>query len=148
VQQSSETRTWDWFPEEEGIYSVDVVIVDEKEKAQARLPFVIRKGAILLSLSSSLETPQKIGQKIDFAANFSGLVNPQFEFQLNRMIGIRVVAKFPFLILDAGEVVRVSSEEKSWTWTPEDQGVYFVRVIAQDEQESAIAFKAFVINKD
>jgi outer membrane protein assembly factor BamB len=148
VQQSSETRTWDWFPEEEGIYSVGVVVVDEKEEAHARLPFLIRKKAVHLSLTSSSETPEKIGQTIVFSASFSGLVNPRFEFRLSRLMRVGVVAKFPFLILDSGEVVQVSSEEKSWTWTPDTQGMYFVRVIAQDEQESAMAFKAFVINKD
>jgi outer membrane protein assembly factor BamB len=148
VQQSSETRTWDWFPEKEGVYSVDVVVVDEKEEAHARLPYMIRKKTVHLSLASSSETPEKIGQKIVFSANFSGLVNPRFEFRLSRLIRVSVVAKFPLLILDSGEVVQVSSEEKSWTWTPETQGMYFVRVIAQDEQESATAFKAFVINKE
>jgi hypothetical protein len=148
VQESSELSTWDWFPEEEGLYSVDVVVVDEKERAQAKLPFLIRKKDIHLSLSSSLESPQKVGQEIVFSADFSGFETPRMEFHLSRLKWVNMIVKLPVFSLEKGEVVRESSEETSWTWTPEEVGIYVIRVFAQDVQESATAYKAFVIMKE
>jgi len=147
VQESSETGTWDWFPEEEGYYSVDVVVVDEKERAQAKFPFLIQKREVDLSLSSSLESPQIVGQEIVFAANFSGFVAPRFEFRLALLKWVSVAA-FPVLSAEDEEVVRETSEENSWTWTPEKEGLYLIRVIAQDEQESAAAYLIFAITKE
>jgi len=85
VQESSDTGTWRWFPEEEGYYSVEVVVVDEKEKAQTKFPFLIQKRAVDLSLMSSLKSPQDVNHEIVFAANFSGFVTPRFEFRLSRL---------------------------------------------------------------
>jgi len=147
VQESSEIGTWDWFPEEEGYYSVNVVVVDEKEKAQAKFPFLIQKRDVELSLSSSLESPQKVDQEIVFEANFSGFVTPQFEFRLSRLKWVSVVAKLPILFVEDEEVVQETSEENSWTWTPGNEGLYFIRIIGQDEQESATAYMAFAIKQ-
>jgi hypothetical protein len=148
VQESSETGTWDWFPEEEGYYSVKVVVVDEKEKAQAKFPFFIQKRDVDLSLSSSLESPQKVDQEIVFEANFSGFVTPRFEFRLSRLKWVSVVAKFHILFVEDEEVIQETSEESSWTWTPGNEGLYLIRVIGQDEQESATAYMAFAITKE
>lgn len=148
VQESSELHTWDWFPEEEAYYSVDVVVVDEKEKAQAKFPFLIQKRDVDLSLSSSLESPQNVDQEIVFTANFSGFVIPRFEFRLSRLKWVRVLTTFSLLFAEDEEVVQETSEEKSWTWTPGNRGLYLIRVIAQDEQESATAYMVFAITKE
>ncbi|UCE42909.1 MAG: PQQ-like beta-propeller repeat protein [Candidatus Aminicenantes bacterium] len=148
VQESSELNTWDWFPQEEGFYSVGVVVVDEKEKAQAKLPFLIQKVDIHLSVTSSLESPQNVGQEIVFTVDFSGFVTPQFEFRLSRLKRINVGAKFPVLCFQDEEVVQETSEENSWTWIPGSQGLYLIRVIGQNGQGSATAKMAFVIKKE
>lgn len=148
VQESSEMNTWAWFPEDEGYYSVGVVVVDEKEKAQAQFPYFIQKQDVHLSLSSSLESPQQVGQDIVFAASFSGFEIPRFEFRLSRLRRVSVMANFPVLFLEDEEIVQEASEEKSWTWAPGKQGLYLIRVIAQEGQESTTAAMAFVIKKD
>lgn len=44
VKEKSEQNSWAWFPEKEGTYIVGVVVVDEKEKAEAEISFVVEKG--------------------------------------------------------------------------------------------------------
>jgi outer membrane protein assembly factor BamB len=43
VQKASETKTWVWFPEKEGAYAVGVRINDERQAADAEIPFEIAK---------------------------------------------------------------------------------------------------------
>jgi hypothetical protein len=148
VQKSSDLNTWGWFPEAEGLYSVRVAVVDEKEKAQDEMSFLIQEEDVRLFLSASVDSPQKIGQAIVFTANFSGLNAPKLTFHLSRLEGINVVAGFPVLILEDEKVDQEISNEKSWTWNPEKPGMYWIRAIAQDNQESATASMAFVIEKD
>ena len=148
VQKSSDQNTWDWFAEKEGLYSVEVVVVDEKEKADAEMPFLIREKEPLLSLSSSVESPQKIGREIVFTADFSGLTSPRLEFRLIRCQRLSVFARFPFLILEEEKIVQESSEAESWSWVPEREGIYFIKAAAQDGQESAAAILAFAIKKE
>jgi hypothetical protein len=148
VQESSELNTWAWFPEEEGYFNVGVVIVDEKEKAQAQLPLLIRKQDVRLALSSSEESPQQVGQNIVFTAGFSGLETPRFEFRLSRLNRVSVMANFPILFWEDEKIVQETSAVKSWTWTPGKQGLYLIRAIMQDGQESRIAAVAFIIRKE
>ena len=44
VQDRSEAATWDWFPEELGVYIVEVDVEDEKETASSAAAFPIEKG--------------------------------------------------------------------------------------------------------
>jgi len=60
---------------------------------------------------------------------------------------VSVVAKFPILFVEDEEVVQETSVENSWTWTPGNEGLYFIRIIGQDEQESATAYMAFAIKQ-
>jgi outer membrane protein assembly factor BamB len=148
VQEISEQNTWDWFPEEEGLYSVEVVVVDDKEKANAEMPFLIRKEDVQLSLSASLESPQPIGQIIVFTAHFSGFTTPRMQYRLTRLTKVSVIARFPFLFLGDEKIVQEAGDSESWSWTPDKEGMYFVRIVVQDSRESAIAWMAFVINKE
>lgn len=148
VQESSEQNTWDWFPENEGLYRVGVVVVDEKEKASAEMIFLVREKRYLLSLSSSIESPQRRGREIDFKAHFSGFTSPQFEFRLSRLERVNVIACFPHLILGGEEIVQERSDAESWTWTPEKEGVYFIKVHVQGSQKSASAVMVFVVRKE
>jgi outer membrane protein assembly factor BamB len=148
VQESSELPSWDWFPEEEGYYDVEVVVVDEREKAQAKLPILIQKEKIELSLSSSLESPQKVGQQIVFTADFSGFATPRFEFRLSRLKWVTIPSKILLLIGEDEEVVQETSEKNSWTWIPGNEGLYMIKVTAQDGQEAAASRMAFAINKE
>ena len=148
VQESSDTGTWSWFPEEQGYYNVDVVVVDEKERAQAKFPFLIQKKAVDLSLTSSVESPQNVKQEIVFSAEFSGFLTPRFEFRLSRLKWVNILSQFSLLFAEDEEVVQETSAENSWRWTPKKRGMYLIRVIAQDEKESATAHLSFVIKKE
>ncbi len=148
VQESSDKAAWQWFPEEEGYYSVDVVVVDEKEKAQAKFPFLIQKRAVRLSLTSSVESPQNVDQEIVFTAKYSGFVTPRFEFRLSRLKWVSVLAKFFLLLAEDEKIVQEPSEKDSWKWSPRNRGLYLIRVIARDEQESATAHLPFIIQKE
>jgi outer membrane protein assembly factor BamB len=148
VRQSSESNTWDWFPEEEGCYNVGVVVIDEKEKAQAEVPFFIQKEVVFLSLSTSPDSPQSIGQNIVFTANFSGFETPRLEFRLSRLERVNMVAGFPVLCLGDEKIVQEASEEITWKWTPAEQGIYMIKVLAQDGQESATASVTFAIKNE
>jgi hypothetical protein len=148
VQESSDKGTWQWFPEEEGYYSVDVVVVDEKERALAKFPFIIQKRAVRLSLTSSIESPQNVDQEIVFAAKYSGFVTPRFEFWLSRLKWASVLAGFSLLLVEDEKIVQEPSEADSWKWSPRNRGLYMIRVIARDEQESATARLPFIIKKE
>lgn len=45
VQQKSEQNTWNWYPEEEGAYVIEVRIEDEKEAAAGKITFLVEKPA-------------------------------------------------------------------------------------------------------
>ena len=148
VQESSESDTWEWFPEEEGFYSIEVVVVDEKEKAQARFPFYIHRGVVAVSLSSVITSPQKIGREIVVTASSEGLAAPRFEFRLSRLRWVSIPSQFSLIVLESEEVVQELSEMNTWTWTPESEGLYLIRVIAQDGAETAAAGLTFVIDRE
>jgi outer membrane protein assembly factor BamB len=44
VQERSENASWDWFPEEPGLYVIEVQVNDEKEEASSKAAFLIEKG--------------------------------------------------------------------------------------------------------
>lgn len=148
VQEKSESSTWNWFPQEEGYYRVEVAVEDEREKARAEFPFLIQEETIAVSLSSSLASPQAVGQEITFTAGIAGFVAPRFEFRLGRLKWRRVPGKFSFLFIEKEEVVRVLSEESSWTWSPEAEGLYVIVVAVEEGQDKATARKIFAIKKE
>jgi outer membrane protein assembly factor BamB len=45
VQEASEENSWSWFPDKEGEYKIRVLVTDEKEKAEAVIPFTISAAA-------------------------------------------------------------------------------------------------------
>lgn len=148
VQEKSDSSTWNWFPDEEGYYRVEVAVEDEREKAQAEFPFLIQKEEIAVSLSSSLASPQAVGQEITFTANLSGFVAPRFEFHLSRLKLGRVPGTFSLLFAEKEEVARDLSEESSWTWTPGVEGLYVISVVVEGGQDKATARKIFTIKKE
>jgi outer membrane protein assembly factor BamB len=44
VQERSEKNVWDWFPEEPGLYVIEVMVTDEREEASSVMVFLIQKG--------------------------------------------------------------------------------------------------------
>jgi outer membrane protein assembly factor BamB len=148
VQASSESPTWEWFPEEEGSYYVEVIVTDERENAQAKIPFIIQERIVEVSLSASLKSPQKLGQEIVFTADESGSIQPQYEFHLSRLKWVNILSDFFLLFVESEKIVQDTSEVNFWTWIPGNEGLYVIRVFVQDEQETATSQMAFAINKE
>jgi hypothetical protein len=44
VQDRSEKNSWDWFPEEPGMYVIEVKVSDEREEVSSEKAFLIEKG--------------------------------------------------------------------------------------------------------
>ncbi len=148
VQVSSESPTWDWFPEGDGYYRIEVEVTDEKEKAQANIPFLIQERIVEVSISASSESPQNVGQEIMFTADSSGSVQPLYEFRLVHLKWVNVHFGLFLLFQESEEVVQEVSEVNSWTWKPENEGVYLIKVFMKDEQDTATSQIAFAINKE
>jgi len=148
IQASSESPTWEWFPEEEGYYYIEVIVIDEKENAQTKIPFIIQERIVDVSLSASLESPQKVGQEIVFTADSSGSINPLFEFRLWCLRWVNIHSQFFLFLVESEEVVQETAKVNFWTWTPGNEGLYLIGVFVQDEQETAISHMAFTINKE
>ncbi len=144
VQKSSEDNTWNWFPEREGYFFIGVEVVDERERAETEIPFVIAKREPKVSLSSSLESPQELGNEVVFSARSEGINNPQFEFRLGTWIKMAVLSDF-FFLYKKENVVQELSEEDSWTWKPENEGTYVVRVIAVGTEQRVDSEMTFAI---
>lgn len=147
VQERSDSGTWEWFPEEEGLYYIEVEIVDEKEIARAEFPFLIHEGIVGASLSSTKVSPQPAGQKIEFTAVSKGLVAPRYEFRLGRLGWANLPSQFSLLVLEKEEVVREGAAVNKWAWIPEDPGVYLIRVIAKEGEKETSACMAFVVEE-
>jgi outer membrane protein assembly factor BamB len=146
VQESSEANSWSWFPEQEGYYFIGVEIVDEREKAETEIPFVINRAEAKVTLSSSLESPQEIDKEIVFRAKSEGINNPQFEFRLGTLIKLKVLTDF-FLFFKEEKVVQELSEKDTWTWNPEKDGIYSVRVIVVGTEQGVDSEMTFMIRK-
>ncbi|MFW6124465.1 MAG: PQQ-binding-like beta-propeller repeat protein, partial [Acidobacteriota bacterium] len=130
VQEASKTNTWKWMPREYGIYIIEVKATDEKETALAQHEYMINKEKPKVFLSSSVSSPQELGQTIDFSARASGLQDPEFEFQLIRLENIHLRDLYLNLIWGEEQIVQESSEENTWSWTPEKKGFYLIKVTA------------------
>ncbi len=147
VQAGSEENTWSWFPEQDGYYKVEVLVTDEKEKAQAEFPYIIKKEEVKVTLTASLESPQEISKEIVFKAASSGMDRPKFEFRLSRLNQLRVLLDFVIVYPEEEKTVQESSESDSWTWVPEKRGIYRIRVFVQDDQAKTEAEIFFSIQK-
>lgn len=145
VQESSEKRTWEWFPEKEGIYSVGVTATDEKEKAAFEMPFLIQKEDAAVVLAQSMDSPQEVGTEIAFSATSRGMSSPQYEFRLQRVHEIAFFTHMSLFVPGQKKLVKDYSGESSWTWIPETEGLFVIHVSADDGLEEATANVLFTI---
>jgi len=149
VQKKSEQNAWQWLPEDPGVYAVAVEVVDEKERAEDMIPYMIEREKPRVSVKASKESPQNPQQEIIFDAKARGLKLPQYIFYLNRLIKADFHPDTLSLsYLWEREVVQEASEVISWTWTPENLGVYMIEVTASDEKEEVEDRIGFLIEKE
>jgi len=135
VQEKSEERTWQWFPEEDGIYSIGVIVTDEKEKADTEIPFLVQKEDAIVALAMSVDSPQHTGIEIGFTATSRGMSSPQYEFSFQRVYELAFFTHMSLFIPGRKRVIQEYSVENTWTWTPLKGGLYVIHVSADDGVE-------------
>jgi len=149
VQGKSSKETWRWYPEMAGLYVVELKVEDEKEKGQARIPFIVVKEKPQVSILSSLESPQRKNQEVIFQAIHRGLKTPEFEFYLSRLKGMDFHPSFFYLTMEwERSMVQKKSEKNTWTWVEETPGVFVITVKAADEAEETQGMVPFIIEKE
>jgi outer membrane protein assembly factor BamB len=92
----------------------------ESQTGRGRLLFL--KKIVSVSLRSSKQSPQKVGEEVSFTASTRGFFMPLYEFYLKE-----------------GEervIVQEGSENNSWSWFPEKAGDYVVGVRVFDGKEN------------
>ena len=148
VQEKSEKNTWNWFPEREGIYKIGILVEDEKEKAEAETSFLIERVEPQASLTSSKESPQKPKEEIEFVSSSQGFTLPQYQFSLSRMVKVRFGFNLFVFLEEKREVVQEKSDNNVWTWIPEEEGIYVIRILIEDETEEDEAEITFLIERE
>ena len=149
VQEKSDKNAWQWLPEVPGLYVVAAEVMDEKEQARQMVPYLIEKEKPRVSIKASKQSPQNLQQEIIFSARGRGLRGPQYEFSLSRLNQVVFhPATFSVSFFWKSEVIQEASELSSWTWTPEDLGVYMIHVTASGEKETVEDQTGFLIQKE
>jgi len=147
VQEKSEENTWDWFPEEEGLFGIGVNVTDERETAKTSVPFLIKKEEPQVTLAFSKTSPQPVGEEIQFTASVKGFEGPSVEFTLHRVFKMRFYAT-SFVFLSRKEsTVQEKSDSNLWTWIPDKTGLFAVEVEVEDKEEKKNAVIFFRIKK-
>ena len=152
VQEESEKGTWNWYPDQEGAYLIEVQVKDEKESASAKTPFLIKskppEPQARTSLTTSKASPQEINAEVLVSARATGFDLPRYEFYLTRHLPWRYgFAGFIWVRMEEEQRVQEESEKGTWSWSPDQEGVYLIEVRVKDEKESASAKIYFVIEK-
>ncbi len=110
---------------------------------------IFLKKAVKVELKPSLESPQKTGEEIRFAASTNGFFKANYEFNRYRLQKVDFnPAIFYLSILWEKELVQEKSEEDAWQWLPEVPGIYVVAVEVVDEKERARAMIPYVMEKE
>ena len=132
VQEKSEANTWEWFPDEEGIYSIGATITDEREKAKTEILFLIQKEDAAVVLALSENSPQQVGTEIGFSATSLGMSSPKYEFSLQRIYDLAFFTHMSLFIPGRKRIVLDYSEVNNWMWIPDREGMYAIHVSADD----------------
>lgn len=149
VQEMSSKETWRWYPEMAGLYLVEVKVEDDKEKRQARIPFIAVKEKPQVSILSSQESPQRKNQEVIFQATHRGLKTPEFEFYLSRLKRMDFHPSLFFLTMDwERHIVQEKSGKNTWAWVEETPGVFVITVKAADETEETQSMVPFIIERE
>lgn len=138
VQDWSEKTSWEWVPEKEGYYKIQVEVKDEKERAETEMNYFIEMEKPGVSLQASQEPPVWIGDEIVFQAKSIALQAPQYEFYLTPLIEMRLGwMGYVFMPQEEENLVQKKSEKNSWKWIPQEEGLYSIRVKVVGEEGKA-----------
>jgi outer membrane protein assembly factor BamB len=101
----------------------------EKQTDRGKLLFL--KKIVSVSLRSSKQSPQKVGEEVSFTVSIRGFFMPKYEFYLKE--GEETV------------IVQEGSENNSWAWFPEKAGDYVIGVRVFDGKENVTAEIPFTV---
>ena len=143
----SEENTWEWFPEKEGIYFIGVKATDEKEIAETGIPFLVQREEPQVALAFSKNSPQPVGEEIQFTAAIKGFEEATAEFILHRVFKMRFFATSFIFLSRMKSTVQEKSDSNIWTWTPDKTGLFAVEVVVEDNEQKNNAIVLFRIKK-
>jgi len=106
-----------------------IISLYEDQTDRGKLLFL--KKIVSVSLRSSKQSPQKVGEEVSFTASIRGFFMPKYEFYLKE--GEEKV------------IVQEGSENNSWAWFPEKAGDYVVGVRVFDGKENVTAEISFTV---
>jgi len=142
-QDKSEENSWQWFPEEVGLFALGVKVVDGKEEKEGWIPYAILKEEPEVTLAFSKKSPQPVGEEIVFKATAKGITGARYEYKLSRLYKFRFFAESYIFSYISKDVVQEKSESNTWTWKPEKAGIYAIEVTADNAEEKADAVVFF-----
>lgn len=148
VKEKSKENTWSWFPEAEGDYIIGVTVTDEKEKVSDEIFYRIEKEEIKINLQADKPSPQVTGEEIKFMVSTTGFQNPVYEFSLIPVLKLKYFWTTLFIRNEAErKLVRESSSENTWIWSPDKPGNYVIDVLVEDEDDKETAATYYSIKK-
>jgi outer membrane protein assembly factor BamB len=110
---------------------------------------VYLKKLVDVNLNASKDSPQFIGEELEFEASPTGFFKPEFEFILNRLD--QVCFHLPLFLLTSvweRKIVQEMSSKETWRWYPEMAGLYLVELHAEDEKEKGQTRIPFMVIKE
>ena len=96
--------------------------------------FILKKK-IAVKLIADKSSPQKIGEEIVFKAEAVGLIKPKFAFYIKSEK------------MDSFIIVQELSSNNEFSWFPESEGEYIIKVIAKDRNNQVEDSINFSIKK-
>lgn len=99
---------------------------------QGKLLFLTKEVSV--SLKASKESPQGLSDEIVFVAKAVGFFKPQYEFYLTGT--------------GPEEIAQAASDENNWSWYPDKEGDFKVRVLVTDKKQKAEAQVPYTIKID
>ncbi|NOR15551.1 MAG: PQQ-binding-like beta-propeller repeat protein [Candidatus Aminicenantes bacterium] len=124
-----------------------VVAIQDESTGKGVLQFLGKQTGAFLSASKA--SPQEINEEIVVTAGVNGFYLPQYEFYITRYLLLRY-GYDGFARVRMGEehrLVQVESEQNTWNWYPEQEGVYMIEVRVKDEKEKTEAKIPYLIIK-
>ena len=124
-----------------------IVSVYDEDKEAAKLIFMQKE--VKVSIVATETSPLNVNEEVVFKAEVAGFYLPQYEFYSHRFMKINF-GFFPFLMVPftlEREIIQAKSEDNSWSWYPEKEGIYKVEVKVEDEKEILEAEIYFEITK-
>lgn len=125
------------------------VLISLYDYRKGRGSLVYLRKVVGADLNASKDSPQVIGEELDFSASFTGFFKPEFEFGLSRLDQVHFRPPlFLLTLVWEKKIVQEMSGRETWRWYPEVPGLYVVELKVRDEKEKGVARLPFFIKKE